>query len=153
MIFFKDITSRTKDKTKQNDVIMGRITYLSIPDKYRPLKNRFNCVISRQDSSSLGFPEEVMVAESFDRALQLCGSNNQVENIFVIGGEQVYTEAIQHPLCDVIHYTRLETNIDCTVFFPEIPKNYSLTEKREKKEENGIQFEFQTYTRTKSTQQ
>lgn len=47
MAYFKDITSRTHDPTKQNAVIMGRKTWESIPSKFRPLPGRLNVVLSR----------------------------------------------------------------------------------------------------------
>lgn len=47
MAYFKDITSRTYDPTKQNAVIMGRKTWESIPSKFRPLPGRLNVVLSR----------------------------------------------------------------------------------------------------------
>lgn len=45
--FFSKITSQTKDEKKKNVCIMGRKTYFSIPEKFRPLKNRFNIVLTR----------------------------------------------------------------------------------------------------------
>lgn len=46
MALFKAVTSRTRDPTLQNAVIMGRKTWASIPPKFRPLKGRLNVVLS-----------------------------------------------------------------------------------------------------------
>jgi dihydrofolate reductase len=46
MAYFKKVTTETMDKSKRNSVIMGKKTWLSIPEKFRPLSNRLNIVIS-----------------------------------------------------------------------------------------------------------
>ena len=53
MKYFAETTSKTKDIDKINAVIMGRKTWESIPLKFRPLKNRFNVILSRQANYSL----------------------------------------------------------------------------------------------------
>ena len=53
MKYFAEKTSKTKDIDKINAVIMGRKTWESIPLKFRPLKNRFNVILSRQADYSL----------------------------------------------------------------------------------------------------
>ncbi len=47
MAYFKEITSKTADSSKQNAVIMGRKTWESIPPKFRPLPGRINVVLTR----------------------------------------------------------------------------------------------------------
>ena len=63
---FKEITSTTKDKSKQNAVVMGRKTWNSIPEKFRPLPGRLNLVLTR--SQQLFFPVDVMKANSLPEA-------------------------------------------------------------------------------------
>ena len=53
MKYFAETTTKTKDFDKMNAVIMGRKTWESIPLKFRPLKNRFNVILSRQADYSL----------------------------------------------------------------------------------------------------
>ena len=50
MAYFKELTVRTLDPAKQNAVIMGRRTWESIPQKFRPLAGRLNIVLSRSDA-------------------------------------------------------------------------------------------------------
>ena len=53
--FFKETTSSTNDRNKKNAVIMGRKTWESIPPKYRPLKDRFNIVLTRNTNSDIAY--------------------------------------------------------------------------------------------------
>ena len=52
--FFKQITSNVTNNEKRNAVIMGRKTWESIPDKFRPLPNRLNIVLTRTPHSETG---------------------------------------------------------------------------------------------------
>ena len=58
MKHFASTTTTTKDTSKRNAVIMGRKTWDSIPRKFRPLKNRLNLVLSRQNDISLQDSEQ-----------------------------------------------------------------------------------------------
>eukprot|EP01084_Bolivina_argentea_P223488 378123_1 len=67
--FFKETTMVTKDRNKQNAVIMGRKTWQSIPNKYRPLPSRLNIVLTRNTNSELAKEiasnESTLVCNSF----------------------------------------------------------------------------------------
>src|SRR3990167_7160974 len=63
--FFKDITTRSNGK--QNIVIMGKNTWISIPEKYRPLKNRYNIIISSTLQSN---SQEYLVVKSVDLVIR-----------------------------------------------------------------------------------
>ena len=109
MSFFRNLTSKTENINKKNAIIMGRITFESIGEK--PLKNRDNFVISRKKYNNI---------ESFtnlDECLSNLMENNEYENIFVIGGQTLYNEAIQHPLCSKIFLNKINTDETCDVFF------------------------------------
>src|SRR5437016_2730821 len=115
MKFFKDMTIGNK----KNVVIMGRLTYESIPVEYRPLKDRTTIVVS-----ATWKPEEhseAIVCPSLLDALKETGTKSQrYDKIFVCGGERLYEEAISHYmyLCDRIYVTKFKTDYHCDKFFP-----------------------------------
>lgn len=114
---FRKITSECVEG-KQNVVIMGRRTYESLPANYRPLPNRVNIVLSRDESirSRLAIPPSVLIARSLDEVenvIQAANLSNAVDNLFVIGGEALYAEAIKSPLCAGILLTHIEAHFDC----------------------------------------
>ena len=53
MAYFKRKTLTTIDKNKQNAIIMGKNTFMSIPDKFRPLKNRINLIVSNNNYNEI----------------------------------------------------------------------------------------------------
>jgi dihydrofolate reductase len=92
-------------------VIMGRRTYESIG---RPLPGRTNIVVSRNP----GFrPEGSLAAPGLEAALALCPAGE--EEVFIIGGGQLYREAL--PISDRIYLTVVPLTVDGDAFFPEIP--------------------------------
>jgi len=89
MLYFKDITTATQNENKQNAVIMGRKTWESIPEKFRPLPKRKNIVLSRQ------YFDETLSFTSIESALAELEKDDEVENIFIIGGAQIYNETVK----------------------------------------------------------
>ena len=115
MKFFRDTTT---GKNK-NAIIMGRKTYQSIPSQHRPLPNRFNIVVSRTWKQE-DFPG-VSICPSFVEALAMLGNTPRRYNeIFLVGGEMLYNEAIKDYLylCNKIYVTRLKMDYECDQFFP-----------------------------------
>jgi dihydrofolate reductase len=153
MRFFRKLTMHTEDPKKVNAVIMGSNTWTSLGCK--PLPNRLNIVLSRkmawmepkdpsgeQSSRAVepkvpsaetqlgkpGFPlENVMVCSSLDEALHRLTSLPLVESAFVIGGQNVYEQALQHPLCIRVYLNKIlvpfNQDISCNTFFPMIDYN------------------------------
>ena len=103
----------------QNAVIMGRKTWLSLPEKHRPLAARQNIILSRNPSALSGIP----TCASLEIAL--CLHEVQVApEVFVIGGASVFAEAILHPLCHRVILTQIEGDFGCDVFFPAMPDRF-----------------------------
>ena len=154
MRFFRKLTMHTEDPKKVNAVIMGSNTWTSLGCK--PLPNRLNIVLSRKmawinprEQSSRAvepkvpfsreteFPlENVTVCSSLDEALHRLTSLPLVESAFVIGGQNVYEQALEHPLCVRVYLNKIlvpfNANVNCNTFFPMIDYNkYELLETSE----------------------
>ena len=115
MRFFREVTLGRG----RNAVIMGRVTYESIPEEHRPLQGRHCVVISRVWKQE-NHPD-ISVCGSLLEALSSVGGNiKNYDEIFVIGGEQVYNEAVRDfmYLCKKIYVTRFKTDYECDQFFP-----------------------------------
>ncbi|MFI3318391.1 MAG: dihydrofolate reductase [Rikenellaceae bacterium] len=96
-----------KKITSGHPVIMGRKTFESIG---RPLPNRTNVVITRQNISIEG----CRVAHSFEEAISLFSSE---EEIFIIGGAQIYAQAL--PIATTLYLTRVHKSYEGDTSFPE----------------------------------
>nr|AIA18324.1 Dihydrofolate reductase [uncultured bacterium] len=112
---FKKLTSQN-DSGKRNAVIMGRKTWQSLPAKSRPLKDRLNIVVTSDKKYEV--PEGVHTASSLDEALAIA-QKETTEHCFVIGGAQLYEQAMQHPGLRNLYITEIEHDFDCDCFFPE----------------------------------
>ena len=142
---FKQVTMSVADPSKKNAVIMGRKTWESLPEKARPLPGRLNVILTRKTPSDL--PREVVFTSSFDIALNKLDVH-EIDNVFVIGGAQVYAEVINHPLCQKIWVTHIKGKHDCDVFFPPISRSFLLISASEEQEEDGICFQYSEYLRS-----
>lgn len=87
--------------TKKNAVIMGHHTWQSLP--HRPLSQRLNVVLSRK--GHVAATDDTLVFSSLETAL--AHLRGQVHRIFVIGGAQLFQEALQHPHCERVLLTRI----------------------------------------------
>lgn len=102
----------------QNAVIMGRKTWESLPEKIRPLKNRINIVLSSRCDKKTEAPNH-HVMPSLDDALKFLSKSQHSGQVFVIGGGEIYQEAINRAECTDLYLTRVFTNSsNCDVFFP-----------------------------------
>src|ERR1700743_774976 len=94
---------------------MGRKTWDSIPPRFRPLKDRANIVISR--SASADSATGGKIAASIESAIDSLPKGGS-EKVFVIGGAQIYKEALQKEQAKRILLTRVLSNFECDTFFP-----------------------------------
>jgi dihydrofolate reductase len=134
-----------KDKTFGHPVIMGRKNYESIPEKYRPFKNRLNIVISSQ--ANYKAPGCILVQNIID-GLDAARANEE-EEIFVIGGGQIYAQALDLGLVDRMYITEVNAVFpEAEVFFPEFNPDFwikKLVLRQEANDVNKISFEIFQY--------
>jgi len=141
---FKEITTTVSNPSKKNAVIMGRKTWESLPDKFRPLPGRLNVILSQEGKISL--PSEVLCYKSLDEALNELVSPD-IENIFVIGGAQIYAVAIENPLCQKLYVTHVKGDFGCDAFFPPISRQFFPISSSEELIESSISSHFSDYLR------
>lgn len=124
-----------KALTAGHPVIMGRKTWESLPPRFRPLPGRRNIVISRQADYEAPGAE---VADSLEIALKMAST---VALAFVIGGEQIYRQAMA--VADRLEITEVDLEPEGDAWFPEIaPLEWESTAKTD-----GAGFAFVTYRR------
>jgi dihydrofolate reductase len=70
--------------------------------------------------------KKVLFFNSLDSALKQLYQNPNIENIFIIGGGMLYTEALKHPDCEELLVNRIKCDVECDTFFPEIDSNVFL---------------------------
>jgi len=138
---FKEITTRASLGQK-NVVIMGKNTWISLPEKVKPLSNRINIVIS--SDTNLDLPENVYRTTNLDDALDLKFLEN-IDQYFVIGGATLYQKAIAHSACHYLYLTRIQKQFNCDTFFPQFEHRFVRQEQSQPFTENGINYYFEIY--------
>ncbi len=106
-----------KNTTWAMPVIMGRKTFESMNGE--PLPGRFNFVITHKKDWKPA-DEKTQVAFTLQQAIQLA-KQTDCKEAFIIGGGQIYAEAIQ--IADKIYMTRVHAVLDGDAFFPAIDQN------------------------------
>ena len=119
-----------KDITTGHIVLMGRNTWESIPEKFRPLPNRKNIVITRDIKYMV--PKGVEVYSSIDEALE----KYKKQDLFIIGGASIYKQTIEK--ADKLFITEVHQFVDGDAFFPEIDKN--VWQEVEREDHEGFSF-------------
>jgi dihydrofolate reductase len=124
-----------KKKTTGNTVVMGRKTFQSLPESFKPLPNRQNIVLTNSNFEPKN--ESVVLANSLNDAWQKAKN----EKVFIIGGERVYKQTMKE--ADKIILTEIEKRYDGDTYFPKFSKDDWT--KKEKDQRDG--FKFVEYTR------
>ncbi len=167
--YFSDVTTKAASG-KINAVIMGRKTWESLPASSRPLKGRVNVVLSKslsnEERESTGVSKgraraqmeneatvsaranpDVLFVSSFEEAFEALEKRGDIDQLFVIGGANIYAQAITRPECEKIYLTKVEGEFECDSFFPAIPKGFTLKEESAKLKESNLEYAFQIIVR------
>lgn len=116
---------RFKEVTMGHHVFMGRKTYESIPEKFRPLAGRTNIILSRNTN----IDERCKTVSSIEEAIAYARQNKENE-LMIIGGGELYKQAF--PYADKIYLTIVHESFeDADTFFPEIVGAEWLKEKEQ----------------------
>lgn len=101
-----------KQTTLGHSIITGRKNYESIPEKYRPLKDRNNIVLTYQNDYKA--PGSTVV-NSIHEALSSVNS----DEVYIIGGGQIYRSFLEAGLVDEILITHVDHEFEADIYFPE----------------------------------
>lgn len=134
-----------RSQTTGYPVITGRKNYESIPDKFRPLPNRENIVITRQDITYNGAD----VCSSIESALEKAQSYNK-EKVFIIGGGQIYKQCLDQNLADKLIITWVDAQLEADVFFPQLDSKWTISseEKNNPDDKNPYSYTFTEYVKS-----
>jgi dihydrofolate reductase len=132
--------ARFRALTMGHAVVMGRKTWDSLPERFRPLPGRRNVVVTRNPEWAADGAER---AASLEEALDLLRDE---ERVFVIGGAQIYEAAL--PLADELELTEVDLVVDGDALFPPFDDVRFREVARERRvSETGTPFSFVTYRR------
>ena len=117
-------------------ILMGRKTFETLG---KPLKGRENIVITRDENYSSDY-EDVKIVHSLNEGIEYCKITNP-EKIFIIGGGEVYKQAIG--IADQLIISNMKFDAEGEINFPEISEKDWIEEYREDREK----FEIVKYAR------
>ncbi len=129
-----------RETTRGKPVIMGRKTWESLPDSFRPLPGRHNIVISRNPAyQAVG----ATLVSSLDEAiLKACAA----DEVFVIGGAELYAKTMS--VAERLYLTEIDQDFAGDVFFPEIPASeWKEVSRKAQQGTSGLTFSFAVYQR------
>jgi dihydrofolate reductase len=98
--------------TKGHHVILGRKNYDSLPPKFKPLPNRTNIIVTRQENFSA---PNCIIVHDIEDGITIARKNGEQE-LFVIGGAEIYKLAL--PLTDTMYITEIDAEINGDTHFP-----------------------------------
>ncbi|MET0451041.1 MAG: dihydrofolate reductase [Mycobacterium sp.] len=130
--------ARFKELTVGNTVVMGRLTWESLPAKVRPLPGRRNVVLTRQAGY---MADGATVVDNLDEAVS-------DEGTWVIGGAQIYTLAL--PLATRCEVTEVDVTLpreDEDAVAPVLAEDWVCTEDDWLTSDAGIRYRFLSYRR------
>lgn len=134
-----------KETTQGAIVVMGRKNFESIPERFRPLPNRENVVLTRQKDFEA---EGCQVFHSMDDCLE--NYKEDERPFFIIGGGEIYKLALEAESVDEMYITHVNKRYGADTFFPEFElKNWvvSTVVQQEADEKHETNFTVLKYTK------
>ncbi len=145
-----------KAVTSGSPVIMGRKTWESLPERFRPLPGRTNIVITR-DAATQGELESsgAVPASSLEVAVELAQERAEgADRVWIMGGGAVYAEAVQKGLAQLAEVTRFDLEVSGDTHAPVLDsERWELVTADPQQDwhrsESGVGYRFETYRRTR----
>jgi dihydrofolate reductase len=138
-----------KETTQNQIVVMGRKNYDSIPEKYRPLPNRLNVVLTRNtDFQAPG----CKVFTSLDACLEYFKYETE-RTVFIIGGGEIYKMAIDSGQINEMYITYINKEYGADTFFPTFDETHWNSEvifRQEIDEKHEADFVIKKYLRNRN---
>lgn len=127
-----------KELTMGSTVVMGRLTWDSLPARFRPLPGRANVVVTRQSDWQA---DGASAATGVEAALEAADGD-----VWVIGGAQIYQAAL--PFADKLVVTEIDEAYDGDAFAPEIGDVWQVDQATAwQPSTNGLRYRVTTYER------
>ncbi|MFK0006742.1 dihydrofolate reductase [Paenarthrobacter sp. NPDC090520] len=139
--------------TTGHPVIMGRKTWESFPDKYRPLPGRTNIVVTRnQEWASTPEAEGATVVSSLDAALLESQFAPGGQKVWIIGGGEIFEQSMG--IANLAVITIIDAGLDGDTFAPELGDDWKFDTMAPAEgwltANNGTKYRFTTWRRTEN---
>jgi len=130
--------------TNGHPILMGRKTWESLPEKRRPLPERYNIVITRDSGfkiNDLREGENFAVVSSLENGIEKAKRVPGSEEVFIFGGGQIFREALEKNLVDKLYLTIVEGDFGADTFFPDYSEFKKVVFERSEESE-GYEYRF-----------
>jgi dihydrofolate reductase len=120
--YFVSVSTKVNDETKRNAVICGRLTFESMFKEFDSPPDYFYTVVSttvtKVDLQNKIDPSRFVVCTSYSNAVDYILNNlsDKIENIFAIGGTQIYKNAMEYKKLDRLYLTHVYKYFECDTF-------------------------------------
>lgn len=136
---------RFRELTSGHPIIMGRKTFESILSyRGKALPNRTNIVITRDKNFDVSIYENTLVCHSIEEAFRQAQGKAGSEEIFIIGGGQIYSQGL--PFTDRLYLTLVDGEFNADTYFPDY-SDFKKKISEESGEDNGYRFKWITLER------
>lgn len=136
-----------KETTTGHIVVLGRKNYESIPERFRPLPNRENAVLTRNRSFQA---DGCIVFHSLEDCLEHY-QHETARTVFIIGGGEIYRQALELDVAEEMYITHVDKTYDADTFFPQPDLSEWQAEtirEQEADEKHEAGFKIVKYTRS-----
>jgi dihydrofolate reductase len=134
-----------KQHTQGCPVIMGRTTWRSLPERFRPLPGRLNIVLTRDSATARELAAEgALPMNSLDQALAHCAALPVAPaEVWVMGGAQVYAQAL--PRAQRALVTEIRQTFEGDAYAPTLDDGWQETARESHVSRTGLAFDFVTF--------